>query len=207
MPKWMVKDKEPMPNFAPVSSAQKLIIFCGPSGSGKTTLARALLDADPRLCFSISATTRKPRAGEENGREYHFMAPDEFRKAIAENRLLEYEEVYQGTFYGTMRSEIERIARMGKVAVLDIDVLGALNIKRHHFPDALVLFVDPGSKEELERRLQKRASEDQTSYQQRLARADKELELANSFDERIENRALPMAIKHAADCIGRYLEG
>ena len=131
----------------------KLIIFSAPSGSGKSTIIQSLLDKDLNLSFSISATSRAPRGSEQNGVEYYFISPEEFKSRIANDEFLEYEEVYAGKFYGTLKSEVERILNSGKNVIFDVDVVGGLNIKKYYGDQALALFIQPPSIKELEKRL------------------------------------------------------
>ena len=136
----------------------KLVIFSAPSGSGKTTIVRELLQRFPRLEFSVSATSRAPRGKERNGVDYFFLSPEEFRQAVQEDKFVEWEEVYSGTCYGTLRSEMERIWQKGNVIVFDVDVIGGINLKRIFGGDACSIFVMPPSVEELRRRLEGRGS-------------------------------------------------
>ena len=140
-------------------SAGKLIVFSAPSGSGKTTLVQHVLSQDLPLGFSISATSRPPRGKEQNGKEYYFLSSSEFKQKIQENAFLEYEEVYQDTFYGTLVSEINRLWAAGKHVLFDIDVMGGLNIKKKYPKETLAVFVKPPSLSALEERLRKRAEE------------------------------------------------
>ena len=137
----------------------KVIIFSAPSGSGKTTIVRRLLARYPQLEFSISATSRAPRGEERDGTDYYFLPQEEFMRAVAENRFVEWEEVYEGTCYGTLRSEVERIWQRGHVIVFDVDVLGGINLKRIFGGDACSVFIMPPSVEELRRRLEGRGTD------------------------------------------------
>lgn len=137
----------------------KVIIFSAPSGSGKTTIVRRLLARYPQLEFSISATSRAPRGEERDGTDYYFLPQEEFMRAVAENRFVEWEEVYEGTCYGTLRSEVERIWQQGHVIVFDVDVLGGINLKRIFGGDACSVFIMPPSVEELRRRLEGRGTD------------------------------------------------
>jgi len=160
----------------------KLIIFSAPSGAGKSTLVRHLLAQGLDLQFSISATSRLPRGEEQHGVEYYFLTPDEFRKRIAENDFLEYEEVYTDRFYGTLKSEVERILAEGKNVVLDVDVVGGLNIKEAYGDRALSIFVMPPSIEVLRQRLEKRGTDTPEAIEHRLNKAEYEMSFAPQFD-------------------------
>ncbi len=183
----------------------KLVILVGPSGSGKTTIARALIRRLPQLAFSVSATTRPPRPQERDGRDYHFVDADTFRQWIEEGRLLEHEEVYPGIYYGTPRSELERIWEAGKVPVLDIDIHGAHRIKSQ-FPGALLVFVHPGEEENLIQRLRRRGTESDESLQKRLQRVRYELQHAADADYVVRNDMLGQAVDEAETLIRRYLD-
>ena len=186
------------------SDDRKLIIFVGPSGSGKTTIARAVMRRIPGLAFSVSATTRPPRPNERDGRDYHFIDADTFRQWLAEDRLVEHEEVYPGLFYGTPQHELERIWDNGKTPVLDIDINGALRI-RQQYPHALILFIHPGDEQTIIQRLQHRHTETEDQIQKRLARIRYELEKAPLADHIIYNRNLGEAVDEAERRIRHYL--
>jgi len=183
-----------------------LIILCGPSGSGKTTIAHHLLHAMPRLTFSVSATTRPKRENETNGVDYHFLSVSDFREKIASDEFVESEEVYKDVFYGTLKSELQRIWSSGKVPVLDIDVVGALNIKRTFAPDALAIFVHPVTLDNLKQRLQKRATETADSFAKRIEKAETELAMAEEFENFIYNDDLDRSFKLAKDYVSTYLK-
>lgn len=184
----------------------KLIVFSAPSGSGKTTLVKHLL-AQPnlQLDFSVSATSRTPRGEEVHGKDYYFLSIDEFRKHIKENNFLEYEEVYKDNFYGTLKSELERIWALGKHVIFDIDVVGGLNIKRQFPAQTLAVFVQPPSKEVLEERLRSRKTESEEKILMRLAKAEEELAKAQLFDVVIENNELEMAKKEAYQLVSDFI--
>ena len=160
----------------------KLIIFSAPSGAGKSTLVRYLLAQGLNLQFSVSATSRPPRDEEKNGVDYYFLTPEEFRRRIANNEFLEYEEVYPGTFYGTLKSEVDRILAEGKNVVFDVDCIGGLNIKKIYGDQALSIFVMPPSVEVLRERLEKRGTESPREIERRLAKAEYEMSFAPRFD-------------------------
>jgi guanylate kinase len=184
---------------------KKIIILCGPSGSGKTTVAKHLLKTIPELEFSISATTRQKREQEEHSKDYYFLSIEEFTSLISEGQLVEYEEVYKGAFYGTLKSEIVRIWDLHKIPLLDIDVIGALNIKEHYAPEALSIFVHPVSLENIQKRLQKRATESEESLIKRTQRAAEELKMAEMFDRIVYNDDLEKACDSAEQYIREYL--
>ncbi len=156
--------------------------------------------------FSVSATNRAPRGAEQNGKDYHFLTTDEFRQAIANDAFLEYEEVYPGRYYGTLKSEIQRIAEAGSNVVLDIDVNGGIRVKRQLGEQALALFIEPPSIEELKRRLSNRATDSAESIEQRVSRAAYELEQGQQYDVRIINDDLETAVKATGDVIARFLD-
>lgn len=184
---------------------QKMIILCGPSGSGKTTLAKHLLQNMPDLSFSISATTRPKRDGETDTKDYYFLSLDEFKDKLQENEFVEFEEVYSGIFYGTLKSELQRIWQEKKVPVLDIDVIGALNIKKNFAPSALAIFVHPVSLENIKKRLKKRATESAESFEKRIQRAEEELAVAPQLDEIIYNDDLEKALLETEYYVRQYL--
>ena len=171
----------------------RIIALAAPSGAGKTTIARRVLKALPALRFSVSATTRPPRPGEEDGVHYHFLSEEVFRARIEAGDLLEYEEVYPGRFYGTLRSEVEQSSRTAPV-LLDIDVKGALNVKNQFGDRALLLFIQPPSLQVLAERLRSRATETEESLQTRLARAEMELQAAPHCDAVVTNDDLDAAV-------------
>ncbi len=182
----------------------RIIVLTAPSGAGKTTIAHRVLDAMPEMNFSVSATTRPARPDETDGEDYHFLSTEEFEARIESGDLLEYEEVYPGRFYGTLRSEIEAKAEHGPI-LLDIDVNGALNVKRAFGDDALALFIAPPSREELRRRLRKRGTEDADALRARLDRADRELEQADAFDGVVVNDDLDTAVEETLTRIRQFL--
>lgn len=184
----------------------KLIIFSAPSGSGKSTIIQSLLNRDLNLSFSISATSRAPRGTEKNGVEYYFISPEEFRQRIANGEFLEYEEVYAGKFYGTLKSEVERILDSGRNVIFDVDVVGGLNIKKYYGDQALALFIQPPSIEELEKRLKHRATDAPEVIASRVAKAEYELSFAPRFDHIIVNDILEKAQKEAYQTIRQFLD-
>jgi guanylate kinase len=182
-----------------------MIIISAPSGAGKTTIVKHLLRQFPELGFSVSATSRAIREGELNGREYYFMSAEEFRLMIENNKLLEWQEVYPGSYYGTQVSEIERIASNGQFPVFDVDVVGGLNIKKMFGDNALAVFIRPPSFEILESRLRSRATDSEESLQKRLSKVKKELTYEYDFDQVIVNDKLEDALKHAEMLVKCFL--
>ena len=183
-----------------------LIVFSAPSGSGKTTLVRYLLAQDIPFGFSISATSRLPRGAEQDGVDYYFLTEAAFREKIAQNAFLEYEEVYSGTFYGTIRTEVECLWASAKHVLFDIDVVGGLNIKQQFPEECLALFVQPPSLEELEKRLRGRGTDSEETIQQRLAKAKEELAYAPQFDRVIVNDNLETAQQEVRKAIEQFLQ-
>lgn len=184
----------------------KLLVFSAPSGSGKTTIVRYLLSQkELNLDFSISATSRPKRGNEIDGQDYYFLSAEAFQQKIAEDAFVEYEEVYKDNFYGTLKSELERIWSSGKHVIFDIDVVGGLSIKQQ-FPDrTLAVFVSPPSVEELERRLRNRQTESEEKIAMRLAKATRELEAAKDFDVVLKNYDLEYAKTDAYRLVSDFL--
>lgn len=184
----------------------KLIIFSAPSGSGKTTLVRHVVSRYPEhVEFSISATSRPQRGVEENGKDYYYLAVEEFKTKIENNEFLEWEEVYSGAHYGTLRAEVERIWSKGKAVVFDIDVEGGLNLKNQFAEAALAIFVMPPSIKILEERLHLRSTDSKESIARRIAKAEKELKTAELFDVFILNEELPQACAKAEELVCNFL--
>ena len=183
---------------------KRIVILTAPSGSGKTTIAARVMKEIPELQFSVSATTRPRRAHERDGVDYHFVDPDTFNSYITSGELLEYEEVYPGRLYGTLRSEIERKTRTGPV-LLDIDVRGARSVKRLYGSDAFAIFIRPPSVDELERRLRARATEDVATIQTRLNRALEEIRYEGSFDSVVVNDDLDEAVAETLKEVRQFL--
>ena len=184
----------------------KLLIFSAPSGSGKSTIINYLMQQGLNLHFSISATSRAPRGTEQNGVEYFFFTPEEFRKKIEEDAFLEYEEVYTDRFYGTLKSQVEAQLERGENVVFDVDVKGGCNIKRFYGDRALSIFIHPGSIDELRSRLVHRATDSAEVIEQRLARAGYELSFADRFDRIIMNRQLAEAEAETLKTVQDFLE-
>lgn len=185
----------------------KLIIFSAPSGAGKTTIVKHLLKKYPnKLSFSISASTREPRGDEEDGKDYYFMSKDDFLHRVAHQEFVEFEEVYSGTFYGTLNSEIERIWTSGKHVVFDLDVIGGLRLKKKFGDQALAIFVEPPSMDELEKRLRGRGTDSEEKLKERIEKADKELVYAKDFDVILHNDSLEKACLEAEKLVEDFLE-
>lgn len=183
----------------------KIIIFSAPSGSGKSTIVNHLLSLNLGLEFSISATSRAPRGQERDGVEYYFLSSDEFERRIAAGDFVESEEVYKGCYYGTLRSEVERIWAKGNVIVFDVDVKGGLNLKKIFGADALTVFIQPPSVEELRKRLIGRGTDSLEKIEQRLAKAKEELAYADKFDTVIVNDDLQAAFAQAEDVVRNFI--
>lgn len=185
----------------------KVIIFSAPSGAGKSTIVNHILGLHPELEFSISATSRAPRGSEKHGTEYYFFTADEFRKMISEDRFVEYEEVYPGSFYGTLKSEVERIWAKGHAIVFDIDVKGGVNVKRIFGDKALSILIQAPSVEELRRRLESRGTDTMEAIEKRVAKASAEMEFAaGKFDRVLVNDNLEAAFREAEDIIDEFLK-
>ena len=184
----------------------KVIIFSAPSGAGKSTIVNHLLGIHPELEFSISATSRAPRGQEQHGVEYYFFSADEFRQMIAEDKFVEYEEVYAGSFYGTLRSEVERIWAKGHAIVFDIDVQGGVNLKRIFGDQALSVFIQAPSVEILRERLIGRQTDTAEAIERRVAKAASEMEFAaGKFDYTLINDNLQTALAEAEEVVGKFL--
>ena len=183
----------------------KLLIFSAPSGSGKTTIVRRLLEQFSNLEFSISATSRAPRGVEQNGVDYYFLSAEEFAEAVAANKFVEWEEVYKGTCYGTLRSEMERIWNKGNVILFDVDVMGGIRLKEIFGNDAMSIFVMPPSIEELRRRLEGRGTDAPEVIEKRIAKAAFELTKAPQFDKQVVNDNLEVAVAEVAEIVKNFI--
>jgi guanylate kinase len=183
----------------------KLIIFSAPSGSGKTTIVKHLLTKDYGLEFSISATSRALRGNEVHGRDYYFLTPEEFKLRVANHEFLEWEEVYPGVFYGTLLSEVERIREKGHHVIFDVDVVGGCNIKKYYGDEALSVFVQPPSIEELKNRLLNRSTDSPEVIATRIAKAKKELSFAPQFDVVLINDRLEDAFNEVQKIVEKFL--
>ena len=183
----------------------KLIIFSAPSGAGKTTIVSHLLKRDLNMGFSISATSRAPRGTEVDGKDYYFLSVDEFKNKIAKDDFLEWEEVYPGCFYGTLKSEVERICKNGQNILFDVDVVGGSHIKAIYGDKALAVFVQPPSVIELEKRLIARSTDTKEVIARRVAKAAKELEFSSLFDVILINDNLEIALQEAEEKVVEFL--
>ena len=185
----------------------KLVIFSAPSGSGKSTIVNWLMQEHPelKLYFSISCTSRTPRGTEQNGVEYFFLTPEEFKSKIANEEFLEYEEVYQDRFYGTLKAQVERQREAGQNVVFDVDVKGGVNIKRYYGDEALSIFIQPPSVEELRRRLTGRGTDTPEAIEERLAKAEYELTFAPQFNHVVINDDLETAKQETLQLVESFL--
>jgi len=188
-------------------SRGKLIIVSAPSGTGKSTIIGWLMKEHPELnlAFSISCTSRAPRGTEQNGVEYFFLTPEEFRQRIENNEFLEYEEVYEGRFYGTLKAQVERQLEAGQNVVFDVDVKGGVNIKKYYGDEAMSIFIQPPSIEELRRRLEGRGTDAPEVIDQRIARAAFELTFAEQFDKIVVNDDLVQAERDTLQLVKSFL--
>ena len=182
-----------------------IIIFSAPSGSGKSTIVNYLLERHPELEFSVSATSRAPRGTEQHGEAYYFLTTEEFKKKIAENAFVEYEEVYSGCYYGTLKSEIERISTKGHHVVFDVDVVGGCNLKRIFGEEALSIFIAPPSVEVLRQRLKGRGTDSDEMIEKRVDKAEYEMTFAPKFDKIIVNDRLEDAQQEAEAAILQFI--
>jgi guanylate kinase len=183
----------------------KLVIFSAPSGSGKTTVVRHLLNTNPDLQFSVSATTRKKRPKEIDGKDYYFLSQQEFESKLANGEFLEYEQVYDGLYYGTLKSEVERIWEQNKSVIFDVDVVGGLNIKKIYGKQALAVFLRPPSVEDLMERLKKRETEVEHELKQRINKATEELKYEKEFDIVLINNILAHTLKETESIVKYFL--
>lgn len=188
------------------SSKGKLLIFSAPSGSGKTTIVKYLMKNINNLAFSISATSRKIRGGETHGKDYYYLNADEFKAKISNNEFVEWEEVYTNRFYGTLKSEVERIRNLGQNVVFDVDVVGGLNIKKQYGDDALAIFVMPPSIKVLKQRLEKRGTDNAADIKTRIDKAEYELTFADKFDEVVINDDFDKAKTETMRIIKEFVE-
>ncbi len=183
----------------------KLIIICAPSGTGKTTIVKALLPRFSRLEFSVSACSRASRSGEINGKDYYFLTPDEFKERIKRGDFLEWEEVYPGSFYGTLKSEVKRIWDKGSHVIFDVDVLGGLSIKKQYPDNSLAIFIKPPSVDELKKRLVGRGTETDESLQKRIEKARLEMTYEPKFDVSVVNDDLQHAVEKTHKLVDKFL--
>ena len=185
---------------------QKILIITAPSGAGKTSITHFLMQEFPELTFSISATTRNPRANEVDGKDYYFISPELFKSKIQKKEFAEWEMVYEGKYYGTLKSELKRIWLLNKVPVLDIDVKGALHIQQQYPENTLSIFIEPPSIEELRNRLLSRGTENEESLQARVNKASYEISFKEHFDRIIINESLEKACNQAEKVVEAFLE-
>ncbi len=193
-------------SFVSLQHLNKVIIFSAPSGSGKTTVVNHLLKVIPQLGFSISATTRLPRANEQNGREYYFLDSEDFKVRVANNEFLEYEEVYSGIFYGTLKSEVDRLWAEGKTVVFDVDVVGGVNIKKQFGDSALSVFLRPPSISILMERLRNRSTEVEHQLQMRIDKANFELQFEKEYDTILVNDVLSETLVNAEKIVKDFIK-
>lgn len=186
--------------------SNKVVIFSAPSGSGKSTIVNHILKRHPEMEFSVSATSRAPRGQEKNGVEYHFFTADEFRKMIAEDKFVEFEEVYAGSYYGTLKSEVQRIWDKGHVIIFDVDVKGGVNLKKYFGEKALSVFIQAPSVEELRKRLIARGTDSAEAIEKRVAKAAEEMAYADKFDSIIVNDDLQTAYNEADTLVDSFLK-
>ncbi|MBO7140964.1 MAG: guanylate kinase [Prevotella sp.] len=206
----MEKDKQTTKRPTPKTTKRPggLLIFSAPSGSGKTTIVQWLMKEHPelRLYFSISATSRPPRGTEQNGVEYFFLTPEEFRKRIDNDEFLEYEEVYEDRFYGTLKAQVKRQLKAGQNVVFDVDVKGGINIKKFYGEQAMSIFIQPPSVEELRRRLEGRGTDTPEAIESRLAKAEYEMTFAPQFDHIVVNDDLATAEAETLQLVQAFLQ-
>ena len=183
----------------------KCIIFSAPSGGGKTTIVHYLEGVFPELAFSISACSRLPRGTEKNGVDYHFFSAEEFRALVKQGSFIEWEEVYGGNFYGTLKSEVDRLWAEGKVILFDVDVDGAISLKQIFDDQALAVFIEPPSIAELERRLHKRMTDPEDQIKRRVAKAEREMSKAKHFDYVLLNDDLDRACEEIKEKVGQFI--
>lgn len=184
----------------------KLVIISGPSGTGKTSIVKHLLDSGLNLAFSVSATTREPRASEKHGTDYYFLKIDEFRKKVEIGEFVEWQEVYKDVLYGTLKSEMQRIWNSGCHVLFDVDVKGGINLKKIYGNRAIALFIMPPSVDELTKRLAGRGSESADKIKMRVSKAEEEMQLANQFDTIIVNKILDVAKEETLQMVRSFLE-
>ena len=192
--------------FHVVVPPKKIIVITAPSGAGKSTMVKKLMQQRPDLAFSISCTTRDKREGEINGKEYYFVSVAEFQQRIQKGDFIEHEEVYPGQFYGSLKSEVERIWRDRKIALYDMDVMGAETIKKAYGKDALVIFIAPPDKETLVRRLTNRNTESKDSLKKRIKKAELELAYQSKFDKVVVNGDFDIAFMNVKNVITNFLK-
>ena len=188
-----------------MANNHKIIIITAPSGAGKTSITHHLMQQFPQLAFSVSAATRQARGNEKNGVDYYFMSEDEFKQKIKNNEFIEWEMVYEGKYYGTLKSEMERIWQNNQVPILDIDVKGAIHVKQQYPENALTIFIEPPSVEELKKRLQSRGTETEESLAARVNKASYEISFKDQFDMHIVNDDLEKARARAVEIVQDFI--
>lgn len=184
---------------------QKMIVITAPSGAGKTSITRHLMKVFSQLSFSISAATREPRANEKDGVDYYFMSVEEFQKKILNDEFVEWEMVYEGKYYGTLKSELKRMWNKEEIPVLDIDVQGAIHVQKEYPVNSLFIFIKPPSVDELKRRLESRGSESPESIQTRVSKAAYELSFVNQFNDVVENKDFETACREAEKIVRNFI--
>jgi guanylate kinase len=184
----------------------KTIIVSAPSGAGKTTIVKYLLENIPQLEFSVSACSRPKREGETDGRDYYFISAEDFRKKIGNDEFVEWEEVYPGNYYGTLKSELQRIWKKGSIPIFDVDVIGGLNLKKYFGDKALAIFIQPPSMEILERRLRGRNTENEESLKKRLIKVEYEMTFADRFDRIVVNANLQDSLDTALGIVNKFIQ-
>lgn len=189
------------------NTQHKILIITAPSGAGKTSITRHLMDHFSKLAFSVSAATRKPRANEKDGVDYHFMTEEDFKEHIQHNDFVEWEMVYEGKYYGTLKSELQKIWDQHKIPVLDIDVKGAIHVQQQYPHTSLSLFIEPPSVGELKNRLLARGTETEASLQARINKAAYELSFKEHFNEVITNNHLGTACQEATEIVSNFMNG
>lgn len=190
-----------------MENKNKVVIFCAPSGGGKSTIVKHIMELHPEMEFSISAASRAPRGKEKNGVEYYFISADEFRTRIANGDFVEYEEVYEGNFYGTLKAEVQRIWDAGHPIIFDVDVKGGVNLKKYFGDNALAIFVTAPDMKTLEKRLRGRGTDSEDAILTRLAKAQSEIEYARGkFDHYLVNDDLQTAFAEAEKTVGDFLK-
>ena len=185
---------------------RKLVVITAPSGAGKSSIVKKLLQHNPTLSFSVSCTTREKRSGETDGHHYYFISADEFKRKVSAGDFVEHEEVYTGKYYGTLKAEVERIWSKRKVVVFDIDVKGALNLKKKFGDDCLTIFISPPSRESLINRLKNRGTEDAKSLKARIKRSEEELTYADKFDKQVVNHDFDTAYMRVKNHVTNFLK-
>jgi guanylate kinase len=184
---------------------QKMIVITAPSGAGKTSITRHLMNVFPQLSFSISAATRQPRSNEKDGVDYYFISVEEFQKKILDEEFVEWEMVYEGKYYGTLKSELRRMWSNEEIPVLDIDVQGAIHVQKEYPVNSLFIFIKPPSIDELKKRLESRGTESPESLQTRVSKAAYELSFVNQFSHVIENKDFQTACKEAEEIVKDFI--